>query len=109
MAAREGDARLISGKSVSDSGGGNVCIHNKRHREIILIGHKGHPEVEGTSGRVKSEVILVQTKEDVAKIISLNNNRGVAFWKDDKEKRIFYTAGSYLFAVDAKSGKLIKE
>lgn len=37
-------------------------------RQIILIGHKGHPEVEGTSGRVKQEVLLVQTAEDVASL-----------------------------------------
>lgn len=36
--------------------------------KIILIGHQGHPEVEGTSGRVKSEVALVSSKEDVAKL-----------------------------------------
>lgn len=35
-------------------------------RQIILIGHAGHPEVEGTSGRVKQEVLLVQTAQDVA-------------------------------------------
>jgi 4-hydroxy-3-methylbut-2-enyl diphosphate reductase len=35
-------------------------------RQIILIGHKGHAEVEGTSGRVKQPVLLVQRKEDVA-------------------------------------------
>lgn len=38
----------------------------------------------------------------------LNNNRGVAYWSDGKEdERIFYTAGSHLHAVDAKTGKLI--
>lgn len=48
-------------------------VHNAARKyeakgsEIILIGHKGHPEVEGTSGRVK-EVILVENVEDVAKI-----------------------------------------
>lgn len=36
--------------------------------QIILIGHAGHPEVEGTSGRVKSEVLLVETAEDVEKL-----------------------------------------
>lgn len=42
---------------------------NEEHgRQIILIGHKGHPEVEGTSGRVKSEVILVQSTTDVQKL-----------------------------------------
>jgi len=40
--------------------------HEEKGMEIILIGHKGHPEVEGTSGRVKSEVTLVQTVADVA-------------------------------------------
>ncbi len=34
-------------------------------RQIILIGHAGHPEVEGTSGRVQSGVLLVQNVEDV--------------------------------------------
>ncbi|MDE3016695.1 MAG: 4-hydroxy-3-methylbut-2-enyl diphosphate reductase [Pseudomonadota bacterium] len=36
-------------------------------REIILIGHEGHPEVEGTSGRVR-DVLLVQDAADVAKL-----------------------------------------
>lgn len=40
--------------------------------EIILIGHAGHPEVEGTSGRVKNGVLLVETVEDVAKISPSN-------------------------------------
>jgi 4-hydroxy-3-methylbut-2-enyl diphosphate reductase len=37
-------------------------------KQIILIGHKGHPEVEGTSGRVKNGVLLVQTVEDVGEL-----------------------------------------
>ena len=35
-------------------------------RQIVLIGHEGHPEVEGTAGRVKNPVLLVQKVEDVA-------------------------------------------
>lgn len=42
--------------------------HDKNGMELILIGHEGHPEVEGTSGRVKNKVILVQNKEDVEAI-----------------------------------------
>lgn len=34
-------------------------------RDIILIGHSGHPEVEGTSGRVKRKVFLVESAADV--------------------------------------------
>jgi 4-hydroxy-3-methylbut-2-enyl diphosphate reductase len=35
-------------------------------RDVILIGHDGHPEVEGTMGRVNGKVHLVATPEDVA-------------------------------------------
>jgi 4-hydroxy-3-methylbut-2-enyl diphosphate reductase len=35
-------------------------------REVILIGHAGHPEVEGTLGRVSGTVHLVATAADVA-------------------------------------------
>src|ERR1019366_478457 len=34
-------------------------------------------------------------------------NRGVLFWAAGEDRRILFTAGEYLFAVDAKSGKLI--
>jgi 4-hydroxy-3-methylbut-2-enyl diphosphate reductase len=38
-------------------------------KTIILIGHQGHPEVEGTAGQVKDKVILVQTKEDAENLL----------------------------------------
>lgn len=47
-------------------------------RQIILIGHAGHPEVEGTSGRVKQEVLLVQNAEDVA-TLNVNNPEKLAY------------------------------
>ena len=34
--------------------------------EIVMIGHKGHPEVEGTMGQVPGPVTLVQNVDDVA-------------------------------------------
>jgi 4-hydroxy-3-methylbut-2-enyl diphosphate reductase len=34
-------------------------------REIILIGHRGHPEVEGTLGQAEGGMYLVETPEDV--------------------------------------------
>jgi 4-hydroxy-3-methylbut-2-enyl diphosphate reductase len=36
--------------------------------EVVLIGHEGHPEVEGTMGRIQGTVHLVSTPEDVATI-----------------------------------------
>ena len=47
-------------------------VHNegrryaRQDREIVLIGHAGHAEVEGTVGQVPAKVHLVQTVEDVA-------------------------------------------
>ena len=35
-------------------------------RALILIGHAGHPEVEGTMGQVPGPVLLVQNVDDVA-------------------------------------------
>ncbi len=36
--------------------------------EIIMIGHKGHPEVEGTMGQSAGGMYLVETPEDVSKL-----------------------------------------
>lgn len=46
--------------------------------ELILIGHRGHPEVEGTSGRVKKEVILV-TDENDAKTVEVKNPDKISY------------------------------
>ena len=34
-------------------------------RTVVLIGHAGHPEVEGTLGQIPGPVVLVQTEADV--------------------------------------------
>ncbi len=52
--------------------------HEEDGYEIILIGHRGHPEVEGTSGRVKKKVILVTNCED-AQNIEIKNPQKIAF------------------------------
>ncbi|RTD94393.1 4-hydroxy-3-methylbut-2-enyl diphosphate reductase [Variovorax atrisoli] len=36
--------------------------------EFIMIGHKGHPEVEGTMGQLSSGIHLVEDVEDVARV-----------------------------------------
>jgi 4-hydroxy-3-methylbut-2-enyl diphosphate reductase len=46
--------------------------------EIILIGHKGHPEVEGTSGRVKKKVYLV-SDENEARKVEIKNPDKIAY------------------------------
>src|SRR5437870_9816906 len=59
-------------------------VHNqgKRYvgqgRKLILIGHAGHPEVEGTMGQIPSPVILVQNEAEVA-ALDLPNDTPVAY------------------------------
>ena len=49
-----------------------------RGRTLILIGHAGHPEVEGTLGQVDGPVILVSTEEDVDRL-DLPNDAPVSY------------------------------
>ena len=43
-----------------------VAKLHKEGYEFIMIGHKGHPEVEGTLGQIDSGIHLVETVADVA-------------------------------------------
>jgi 4-hydroxy-3-methylbut-2-enyl diphosphate reductase len=52
--------------------------YEENNYEIILIGHKNHPEVEGTKGRVKQDVLLVSNQED-AKKVQVKNPDKIAF------------------------------
>jgi len=45
-----------------------VAKLHKEGYEFIMIGHKGHPEVEGTMGQLPSGIHLVEDAEDVKKI-----------------------------------------
>src|ERR1700748_1845703 len=59
-------------------------VHNqgKRYvahgRQLILIGHAGHPEVEGTMGQVGAPVTLVQSEAEVA-TLTLPSDTPVAY------------------------------
>ncbi|MFT8042492.1 4-hydroxy-3-methylbut-2-enyl diphosphate reductase, partial [Salmonella enterica subsp. enterica serovar Brandenburg] len=50
-----------------------VHVEAERHHQdglqMIMVGHRGHPEVLGTMGQLpEGEVILVETVEDVARV-----------------------------------------
>jgi len=45
-----------------------VAKLHKEGFEFIMIGHKGHPEVEGTMGQLDSGIHLVESVADVAKV-----------------------------------------
>ena len=58
-----------------------VIRHGRANRDIILIGHEGHPEVEGTMGRYFSQngkIYLVQDLDE-AKEVSVNQPENVAY------------------------------
>jgi 4-hydroxy-3-methylbut-2-en-1-yl diphosphate reductase len=45
-----------------------VAKMRKQGAEIVMIGHAGHPEVEGTMGQAEEGMHLVETVEDVARL-----------------------------------------
>ena len=60
-----------------------VTRHCKAGDEVILIGHKGHPEVEGTMGQYRCDdpgtgIYLVETPDDV-KNLTVNNPAALSF------------------------------
>ncbi len=56
-----------------------VKRYSREGREVILIGHAGHPEVEGTMGQFDAsfggEIYLVETPDDVARLPIRNPER----------------------------------
>ncbi|MFZ6658929.1 4-hydroxy-3-methylbut-2-enyl diphosphate reductase [Undibacterium sp. TJN19] len=55
-----------------------VAKMRKEGREIIMIGHHGHPEVEGTMGQAEGGMYLVETVADVASL-EVRNPEMLAF------------------------------
>ena len=45
-----------------------VTRMRREGREVVMIGHAGHPEVEGTMGQVDDGIHLVETVDDVARL-----------------------------------------
>ena len=64
-------------------------VHNEgrryaaQGREIVLVGHAGHAEVEGTIGQVPGKVHLVQTVEDVARLQVTRPGQAGLYHPDD--------------------------
>ena len=45
-----------------------VTRHANNGTECILIGHAGHPEVEGTMGQAEGRIYLIESVDDIAKL-----------------------------------------
>jgi 4-hydroxy-3-methylbut-2-enyl diphosphate reductase len=55
-----------------------VAKMRREGREIIMIGHQGHPEVEGTMGQSEQGMHLVETVADVARL-QVSNPESLAY------------------------------
>ena len=55
-----------------------VAKYRKKDIEVVLIGHEGHPEVEGTMGQADDGMYLVENADDVAKLM-VNNEENLAY------------------------------
>jgi 4-hydroxy-3-methylbut-2-en-1-yl diphosphate reductase len=58
----------------------HVEVSKKRGqgREVVMIGHRGHPEVEGTMGQSEDGMYLVEKPEDVARL-GVRDEKNLAF------------------------------
>jgi len=55
-------------------------IHFRREREVLLIGHAGHPEVIGTMGQLpEGTVTLIETEDDARRYERKSNDRPLAY------------------------------
>ena len=55
-----------------------VSRMRQQGKEIVMIGHKGHPEVEGTMGQSSGGMYLVETPQDVAQL-QVRDARNLAY------------------------------
>ncbi|MBC8023732.1 MAG: 4-hydroxy-3-methylbut-2-enyl diphosphate reductase [Burkholderiales bacterium] len=52
-----------------------VAKMREQGREVVMIGHEGHPEAEGTMGQSSTGMYLVETEDDVARLAVTNPER----------------------------------
>ena len=54
---------------------GEVTRMHDAGREIVMLGHRGHPEVEGTMGQTEGDIYLIENVDDVARLRVKDENR----------------------------------
>ena len=55
-----------------------IKLYEKNGYKILLIGHRGHPEVDGIEGQVNQKIIIIED-EKKAKEIKLKNTKKIAY------------------------------
>ena len=88
-----------------------VAKMRKQGCEIIMIGHDGHPEVEGTMGQTEEGMYLVETVDDVA-ALSVANPENLAYVSqttlsvDDTADIIAAIKARYPKVIEPKKGDI---
>jgi len=72
----------------------------------VLYGTSPELELFALNASTGKEIWKFKPGEDEGRYI-VNTNRGVAYWRNEKDRRILYTVGANLYAIDADNGKLI--
>ena len=79
---REAEARGLTGFDATcppvTKGHIQVARLREQGKEIIMIGHAGHPEVEGTMGQSNGGMYLVESPADVRRLV-VNDENNLAF------------------------------
>jgi 4-hydroxy-3-methylbut-2-enyl diphosphate reductase len=57
----------------------DLVRHAKHGRQIILIGHAGHPEVEGTMGQAAAGVVLLVSSAEEVQNLVVNDEEKLAY------------------------------
>ncbi|QSX76242.1 4-hydroxy-3-methylbut-2-enyl diphosphate reductase [Lysobacter arenosi] len=73
-----------------------VARHCRAGRDVVLIGHEGHPEVEGTMGQWKREA-------GSGRIYLVEDNDDVAALEIDQPQNVAYTTQTTLSVDDTRS------
>ena len=55
-----------------------IKLYEKKGYKILLIGHKGHPEVDGIEGQVKQKIIIIEDEKQALEI-KLKNEKKIAY------------------------------
>ena len=99
-----------------------VAKLSKQGYEFLMIGHKGHPEVEGTMGQLSSGIHLVEDEADVERVqprqtelLAVVTQTTLSVWMmrhrswrlSKSASRMFANPSSRTFATPLKIGRML--
>jgi quinoprotein glucose dehydrogenase len=71
----------------------------------VLYGTTGDLQLFALDAGTGKQLWKFEPKKNGMKLRMINANRGVVYWENGKDKRILYSAGPMLYAINAETGK----